>query len=173
MPAYTENRAVHDGGKFDFMLFGVFALIAVGLSWTLVGIVMGIAPRKGVDPGLVQLFGSVCSVAVGSILLAVLPGSVPGTGELFVPCSLYFSGGFLNCIMLLMMSKAMQRGPNGIIWTIIQSAMIFPFLTGIVFYGVEPEPIRIAGLFLILSALVLFGLCKNNDVNNTTPDHLR
>lgn len=146
------------------MLFGIVALSVVGMSWTLVGIVMGSAPRKGIDPGLVQLFGSVCSVLIGAILLFLLPHKHPAVRECLFPCLLYFSGGFLNCIMLLLMSKAMQHGPNGIIWVIIQSAMIFPFLTGIIFFYVEPKPVRITGLLLILASLVLFGLCKNNEV---------
>jgi multidrug transporter EmrE-like cation transporter len=41
--------------------------------------------------------------------------------------------------------------------------MIFPFMTGILFFNVEPKLIRFAGLFLILGSLFLSGLGKNND----------
>ena len=74
----------------------------------------------------------------------------------------YFTSGLLNCIMLVLMSKAMQKGPNGMIWTIIQSAMIFPFLMGVFFFGVSPKIIRIFGLLMILTGLTLSGCAKDN-----------
>lgn len=64
--------------------------------------------------------------------------------------------------MLQIMSYAMQRGPNGIIWTIIQSALIFPFLGGVVFFHVRLNAFRISGILLLLAALVLFGFGKDN-----------
>lgn len=147
------------------MLFGIFALIVVGLSWTLVGIIMGLAPKKNVDPALIQFGGSIVTILAG-ILIFALTGGAGMKGDFtfgtFFACMGYFVSGILNCIMLVIMSKAMQKGPNGMIWTIIQSAMIFPFLMGILFFGVEPKFIRIFGLLMILSGLVLSGCAKDN-----------
>lgn len=147
------------------MLFGIFALIAVGLSWTLVGIVMGMAPKKNVDPALIQLGGSMVTITVGTLIF-YLTGGVGMKGDFTISgvwvCMAYFTSGLLNCIMLVLMSKAMQKGPNGMIWTIIQSAMIFPFLMGVLFFGVAPKIIRIFGLLMILTGLTLSGCAKDN-----------
>ncbi|MBR0057241.1 MAG: hypothetical protein IJP66_07915, partial [Kiritimatiellae bacterium] len=40
--------------------------------------------------------------------------------------------GYLNFWMVVYMGKAMLRGPNGIVWTIVQSGFIFSFTLGVV-----------------------------------------
>ncbi|MBO7741968.1 MAG: hypothetical protein J6S21_05385, partial [Victivallales bacterium] len=52
--------------------------------------------------------------------------------------------------------------PNGIIWAIIQSALVFPFIGGVLFYDVAPTAVRITGILMLLLALALFALCKSN-----------
>ena len=144
------------------MLWGIFSLVLVGLSWTVVGAVMGLAPKKKLDPAVLQLTGAVITVTACSFLL---PGTdintIDGTTLFWVGLD-YWATGALNCIMLILMALAMQKGPNGIIWAIIQSAMIFPFMTGMIFFGVEPKAVRIAGLLLILLSLALSGFGKGN-----------
>ena len=56
----------------------------------------------------------------------------------------------------------MQSGPNGIIWAIIQSALVFPFIGGIVFFNVQLTFLRLLGIIALLSALILFALAKDN-----------
>lgn len=144
------------------MLWGIFSLVLVGLSWTVVGAVMGLAPKKKLDPAVLQLTGAVITVTTCSFLL---PGTdintIDGTTLFWVGLD-YWATGALNCIMLILMALSMQKGPNGIIWAIIQSAMIFPFMTGMIFFGVEPKAVRIAGLLLILLSLALSGFGKEN-----------
>lgn len=149
------------------MLWGIISLVLVGLSWTLVGAVMGFAPKKKIDPAVIQLTGAVVTVTVCSLLLRRTGvGDVDGTTLFFCGLS-YWSAGVLNCIMLILMSSAMQKGPNGIIWAIIQSAMIFPFMVGMIFFNVEPKFIRIAGLLFILTSLALSGFGKENNFSGT------
>ena len=64
--------------------------------------------------------------------------------------------------MLLLMSKAMQSGPNGIIWATVQSAFIFPFIVSVAFFGVVLTPLRLAGVILLLTALIIFAAAKDN-----------
>jgi drug/metabolite transporter (DMT)-like permease len=80
----------------------------------------------------------------------------------------YLVSGFTNCIGMSLMSDAMQKGPNGIVWTIIQSAMIYPFAIGIIFFDVHGSLIRYCGMAVILTALLLFGLGKDNKVSTAT-----
>ncbi len=144
------------------MFFGIVALILVGLSWTVVGMVMGLAPKKGVDAAAVNFFGACVSITAGLIMAAFTEMPDISFQTAFWSTAAYIGTGFINCIMLSLMAYSMQRGPNGVIWTAIQSAMIFPFICGMVFFDVEAKFIRIAGLMIILSGLFLSGIAKDN-----------
>ncbi len=151
---------------FSSIWFGIIAMIIVGSSWCLVGLVMGDAPKRGIEPSLVQLFGNFVSAAFSMALMLVtctFPECSWGTALTF--CLIYMTAGGLNFLMLQLMSKAMQRGPNGIIWAVIQSALVFPFLGGILFFGVELTLPRAGGIVFLLAALVLFGMGKSNRSN--------
>ena len=153
------------------MLFGIIALIVVGLSWTIVGGIMGQAPKKKIDPEVIQFCGATFGISAGLIISSFGGGGgahCPLTLGTLLVCLSYFFSGFLNAIMLQLMSKAMQTGPNGIVWTIIQSAMVVPFLVGMIFFGVEPKLIRIAGVLLILICLALSGYSKDNSNGNSS-----
>ena len=50
------------------MLFGILALVASGMSWTLTGAVMGAAPKKNVSAAAVQLYGALVAVLVGCMI---------------------------------------------------------------------------------------------------------
>lgn len=145
------------------MFWAIISLVLVGASWTLAGAVMGAAPKKKLDPAVVQLTGSVISFTAALAMLFFTNVGELSFRTLFWCGLAYFGAGALNCIMLILMSNAMQKGPNGIIWAVIQAAMIFPFMTGIIFFNVEPRLIRFAGLFSILLSLLLSGVCKKND----------
>lgn len=148
---------------FGSAWFGIGAMVVVGSSWCLTGLVMGDAPKRGIEPSLVQLFGNGFSVAV-SLVIMFATGSVPECSWkiTFLTCGAYVISGLMNFFMLQIMAYAMQRGPNGIIWAIIQSALIFPFLGGVILFGVELTLPRAAGILLLLTALVLFGAAKEN-----------
>ena len=143
--------------------FGILSMVIVGSSWCLMGLVMGDAPKKKIEPSLVQFFGSGFSALVSFIIMLATSGAPECSWKITAAvCGTYALSGMMNFTMLQFMSRAMQMGPNGIIWSIIQSALVFPFLIGILFFGVAPTIPRIIGIVLILAALALFGLAKNN-----------
>lgn len=146
---------------FSSVWFGITAMVIVGGSWCLIGLVMGDAPKRGIDPSLVQLFGASFSIFAGLVIMLIMNAVPDCTWKIWLPvCLTYAVAGALNFLMLQIMSYAMQRGPNGIIWSIIQSALIFPFLGGVVFFGVQLTLFRGGGILTLLVALVLFGLAK-------------
>jgi len=63
---------------------------------------------------------------------------------------------------LLLMSKAMQCGPNGAIWAIAQSACIFPFMAGIFFFNVKLTVWGFFGLAFLILALICYALINDN-----------
>lgn len=147
---------------FSSVWFGVIAMLIVGGSFCLVGLVMGDAPKRGIEPSLVQLFGACFSILAGLVIMLIMNAVPVCSWKIWLPvCLTYATAGALNFMMLQVMSYAMQRGPNGIIWSIIQSALIFPFLGGVLFFGVLLTPFRAGGILTLLAALVLFGMAKD------------
>ncbi len=148
---------------FGTVWFGIIAMVIVGSSWCLVGLVMGDAPKRGIEPSLVQLFGHGFSCTLSTIIM-FSTASVPkgSLSVILTTCLVYAVCGSINFFMLQIMAYAMQRGPNGIIWSIIQSALIFPFIGGIIFFGVKLNLPRLGGIIALLAALVMFGFGKDN-----------
>ena len=155
-------------GFLNSVYFGITAMVIVGSSWCLVGLVMGDAPKKNVDTSMVQFFGAAFSCLVSLILwITAIPTVNCSLSVLFLACGVYALGTFMNFHMLQFMSAAMQLGPNGVIWSIIQSAFIFPFIGGILFFDVKFTFLRGIGIFLLLAALFCFGRVKDNSVKGS------
>lgn len=153
---------------FSSVAFGIIAMCIVGSSWSIIGLVMGDAPKKGIESSVVQLAGAVFSAAVSAIIMiATSAYSTASWQSTLLCCLCYAANGAFNCIMLQFMSKAMQIGPNGIIWSIIQSGFVFTFIMGAVFFNVAITFMRGAGLVLILAALFVFGIGKDNNVKDS------
>ncbi len=152
---------------FSSAAFGIAAMVIQGSSSCAVGLIMGAAPKRGVDPGLVQFLGAFISIPV-SVAIMVAGNAYPH-GEfwpVFWTCASSFYTGASNFIMLLIMSSAMQSGPNGIIWSIAQSAFIFPFISSVAFFGVELTALRFAGIIILLVSVALYGADKDNSNNS-------
>ena len=149
------------------IFYGIGAMVLVGVSWTIFGYVMGKAPRQDIKIPYLMIFSSLLAFAV-SVLIGLFigfPKLTPfGYGISF---GVLVLSGIINYFQLDFMSLAMQKGPNGIIWSIIQSGFVFPFFMGVVFFDVPVNLLRIIGLVSLLSALVLFGVGKNNNVGGS------
>ena len=145
------------------MLFGIPALLAVGASWCLVGIVMGKAPKKGIEACKIQLIGAMFSILFNLVLAAALGYfSAVELRYLLIGMSIYAVAGFLDCLGVRCLAEGMKRGPNGMVWAIMQSGTVFPFLGGIFLFGVELTFCRGLGIILLLVALIFFGIAQDN-----------
>lgn len=144
------------------MFFGVPALIVVGLTWTLTGVVMSDAPRRKVDPAIVLLLSNGFSLIVCLGIMCFAGIAMVSWKVWLLAGGCYFCSSALNFLMLQVMSYAMQRGPNGIIWSIIQSALIFPFLTGVIFFNSAFTLWRGVGLVVVVSSILLLGSGRDN-----------
>ena len=145
------------------MLVALTILIAVGLIWTVTGIVMGGSARHGVDTKLMQLV----STLVGSVFLLVLIGcnvypkiSISGA-VLWYSLGCYFAVGLIGYVLNETMARAMERGPNGLVWAILQSGMLIPFIVGLYAHDVEPSATRLVGMALLLLSLGLMSMNMN------------
>ena len=144
------------------MLFGILTLILVAQTWIIFGIVMGQAPKKNVDSASLIAIVSGFSAIVSCIIGLIKGVNVPYT-HFFQCFAIMATGGFVNAFQLTCMSKAMQQGPNGIIWSITQSGFIIPFIVGIVFFNSEAGIIRYTGFVLTIFSLFLIGLTQKSE----------
>lgn len=132
-------------------------LVLSGLVWVSSGVVMGKAPKEGLDAGCIITLETL--VAVPFVLLALLLSGFPTCTltQMWAIAAISFACGFVNYLQLVDMSTAMQCGPNGIIWSIIQCGFIIPFLIGVIFFHTPIYAIRIAGVVALLISLNLMG----------------
>ena len=114
---------------FSTAAFGIIALIMVSFSWVLVGVIAGKAPKLGYTMEVLYLTGSVISMIFASALCIITGVGKSEFAPLFWTAAAFFVNGAICFTKGLIMSRIMQCGPNGIIWAIIQSAMLFPFLS--------------------------------------------
>ena len=148
------------------VVYGIGAMALVGACWTISGYVMGKAPKQQIMVPWLLVINTLVSLLV-SVTIGLVQGFPETTGRgLLIAFGSLFLCGIFNFFQLVLISRAMQQGPNGIIWSIVQSGFIFPFFMGVVFFGVSLTWLRLAGLFCMLIALILFGMAKKN----TGPD---
>ena len=145
------------------MVFGITAMILTGMSWCIAGAIMGGAPKHRISTSVVQLVQALVYIAVsGCILLCTNMLGKSTAHARLVAAACCMASGMINFWMLELMSAAMQRGPNGIVWAIIQSATIIPFIMGFLFFDVSFNIVKGCGIVLVIIALALFGLSKDN-----------
>lgn len=141
----------------------ILCLVATGgISWVYVGIVYSRAARRGIGDSLIQLYAALLGAVIYLTVFLTgkpLPLDMPARTLPVVAITMMFFGAFNFC-MIKAMTRAMSKGPNGVIWSITQSGMVFPFLMGVFFFGVELSATMVAGVFLIFTSIVLFGIGK-------------
>ncbi|MEG1980450.1 MAG: hypothetical protein RR060_06960, partial [Victivallaceae bacterium] len=144
------------------LVIGISLLVLTGISWVGTGAVISNAAKKSIDIGSIQFFSALIMTTVSAALLIL--GFWPSSASnqaIFITGGAVMLSGFINYIILLAMGKAMSLGPNGIVWAIIQSAFIFPFMMGIFCFEVPVNTMRLVGLLLIICSVACYGLGKN------------
>ena len=147
------------------MLIALTLLILVGFSWTYNGVVMGGVSRHNVSIPLMQLvaysFGLV--VGLGLLFSGLFPPLSASRGATIQACILYSLVGMLSFPLIVAMAKGMERGPNSLVWAILQSGMVIPFIYGICFHGVKAGTVRLFGMEHLLLALPLMSINRKKE----------
>jgi len=144
------------------MLTALIILIIVGLIWTTTGIVMGGVARKGVSVESMQCMSYLLGTLTCLALLPLYPAlGVSGKFAWFA-MGMYFLVGVLNYFVNVTMTAAMKRGPNSLVWAILQAGMIMPFIVGLCFHDVSAGAVRLVGMVAMIAALALISLDKND-----------
>ncbi|MBO7741042.1 MAG: hypothetical protein J6S21_00675 [Victivallales bacterium] len=147
------------------LVFAFIALIASGLSWTLVGAATGGVSRRGIDPTYMLLCGNILGLLISAVILMI--GVARGADMFYTEAPLVYylchaGSGAVNYLLTFLAALAMARGPNNIVWGIWQSGTIFPFIMGGVFFGVPMPWSRILGMALMLTAVILFSVTRKS-----------
>ena len=142
------------------MTTGFLLIIAAGFCWIGVGISVSICSARSWNYNIVQGLNYLGAALICALILAGSSASgasweAPGWGVI-ASCV----AGIANFYSYVFTSKAMQRGPNGLVWGIMQAGMIGSFLMGVICFGEKAAPLRLLGLVLILCGVLAMGLGK-------------
>ncbi len=140
------------------LILGITLLVISGFEWVTTGILMGRAPKDGIDSGFLLTLMALLGVIVFGILMLATGLPTVGAKEAFIVALCMAVSGIVNSRQLVDMSKAMQIGPNGIIWSILQCGFIIPFIVGVVFFHNPLNIARILGAISLIVALNMMGL---------------
>ncbi len=136
-------------------------MLAVGASWSIVGIVFEDAPKRGIRTGVLQFFNAVLSIAVGTVIAFTVLSRSDSVPLTLITCGTYALSGMFNFSALQAMGAGMKSGPAGTVWNMTQSAQIIPFLCGILLFGQTLTLPRLLGLLLLCTALIFFAKAGN------------
>ena len=145
------------------MLLGIFLLITTGLLWVVIGSVISSSARKGKNLDRIQADSALLCILVCIGWLWCAGAHFPSP----LITILLILAGAANYFTFLLMNRAMQLGHHGIVWSLVQSALICPFLMEVIFLGVACPVVRIAGIIGILSGILLAGV-KRREMKGKT-----
>lgn len=138
------------------MAHGVTLVILVGFCWSLTGVLFSRAAARGLNFFAFLGAASFISAALSWTFLAdhhaLLAGGVPG---LFPLAPVMIASGVLNSIGIVCLNRAMRGGHHGTAWTITQSALVIPFLCGVVLFGGSVSAGSGLEVLLVLVSLLL------------------
>jgi len=145
------------------LFVGILLMFLVGLCWTGSGVIVSTNARRNVNTALMIGVNTIAICAVCMVILG-RQGKLPldfsgyfGLTHLFM-----FTCGFFNLLAFVIIEKAMKLGNNGIVWSFIQSALIWPFAMGILIFGVEPRWTRLLGVAVVLVGVLMMGFTKSS-----------
>lgn len=143
------------------MISGVLLLVLTGICWVLIAVVISLAAHRGLDLDFIQAGAALLTAFAAGAVMLLQPAPESSLAERAPVEVAIFFAGVGNYLMIKLMNCGMERGNNGAVWGITQSALLFPFLMGICCFNVAPTGMRICGLLLILTAIVCFSFARS------------
>lgn len=149
---------------------GLLLILLTGIVWGGIGIVLAVVARRQWNV-LAFLSAATTLAAAGSwVFLAHWPSLLAGHVPRALPLVLLLTvAGIIGIGGMLSLQKAMTAGTAG--WTVGQSAMVIPFLVGILFLGEPPRLVGVLGLLAILGSLVAFSRSRKTSDSGSVSDH--
>lgn len=150
------------------MLIGIFFAMMVGFSWIVTGAAVGLAEKHGYGAWRHQfVYTSMYGVAAVVVLAvgATLRPGVPAFSLRFnpLPALCIVLWGVLSYAQNLCVGVGMRNGPNGIVWTIVQSGFVFPVVLGFATGNTPLTGLKAAGVVCVLLGVVCCGRARGSD----------
>ncbi|MCC7145701.1 MAG: hypothetical protein IT443_04580 [Phycisphaeraceae bacterium] len=150
------------------MIGGLVLTAITGVLWAVLGVIFSVIVwRKQSLLSFLQISCALSTIGAGIFLTPwprVLAGDMPGWVGLAVSQLL---AGLINAYGMYCLQRAMNAGHHGMVWTMTQAALIFPFLYALIVIGEPPQTLGIIGVGVIILSLVMLGRSK------TQSDHVR
>lgn len=144
------------------MKLGLIFAVCAGISAMGAGIVSSHAAKRSLNLGIIQC---AASIVLAILTFALAGGNIVWRGEgqeLWINFFVFLAGAG-NFIVFLLLERAMRYGHNGLIWSIVNSALIFPFLMGIVIFGVDASACRWLGAAAIVAGIFTAKMKKSDE----------
>jgi drug/metabolite transporter (DMT)-like permease len=148
---------------------GLVLIFLTGVVWGGIGIVLGFVARRRWSV-LAFMSAATTLAALGAwAFLAHWPSLLAGHVPRALPLVLLLTAaGIVGTVGMLCLQRAMTAGAAG--WTVGQSAMVIPFVVGILFLGEPPRLAGMLGLSAILGSLVAFSCNRRAPVSGSAAD---
>ena len=144
----------------DFLYRGLFFTLLAGICWGAVGICYSKGTEKGES---FYPFMFLSSLAVAGFVWISAPPEAAPRNEILAVSGVMLPSGFAGLFGFLSMKKAMEYGYHGIGWCIVQSAMLCPFLAGMLWFGDRVTLWRTGGMVLLTASLILLGAARQRE----------
>ncbi|WP_294437657.1 DMT family transporter [uncultured Victivallis sp.] len=145
------------------MQSGILLLVLAGVCWVLIGVAISHAALKRENLKRIQADSAILCAIPAVVLIGFGKG---GTFPAWWIVLLLFLAGTTNYFTFLLMNRAMRYGPHGLVWSIIQSALVWPFLFGVICFGAVCSWLHVVGFLLILCGILAAGKAKNGTAEN-------
>ena len=139
------------------MTDAILLMLSTGVLWALVGVVFGSAPS---DRDRMFSFFALYQLLFAVFVWIAQPPVAAPAGEVLRLAALIVPSGVLEITAFLLLKLAMNRGSQGIAWSVSQSAMVVSFVCSVAFLGNPSTVSQWVGLALALAALALFAKDK-------------
>jgi drug/metabolite transporter (DMT)-like permease len=156
------------------MITGLLMLLATGLGWTITGVMLSYTARTGIQAVTLLAPQMLLSLLLASVALPDYSVLAAGqAGRLWPLALLLIGAGIVNAAGILLLQAAMRAGHHGMAWAIGQSALVLPFLVGIVCFGEPLSAGRLLGVAGIIASLLAFGLVREGPpvLVTAVPEH--
>jgi len=158
----------------ELMNPGFLLAILTGLLWTGTGILFSRIAKIDHDFIGIRIRASLISAAAAWILYPRFPlGDPQPIQDIGRVAWVMIPGTIVGTTGMFLLNKAMGRGHNGACWTLSQSAMVIPFIAGILIWGESPSAVKLAGVACVLAAMISFGISREEtpDPNRSSDSH--
>ena len=144
------------------MISGIVLLILAGICWVAIGIAVSRCAATGLNYNIVQMISSAGAALISVPVLFLSGGRPELPGKILLAVFLlHFGAGVANYFNYVLTARAMRLGHNGIVWGMMQSGLLAPFLMGVLFFNV-PLPLgRVLGIAAILCGILLLGVTRD------------